>query len=104
MGISFADRCGKGGGQEGERACLPPVKCGIVTSQHQGVTSVSAGKNLRRGNEPVTLRLPEDMLDAIDELRRREPDIPTRPGMIRRILSDWMDQNGPGASPSDKEE
>lgn len=63
---------------------------------------MSAEKNLRRGNEPVTLRLPEDMLDAIDELRRREPDIPTRPAMIRRILSDWMDQNGPGASPSDK--
>lgn len=65
---------------------------------------MSAEKNLRRGNEPVTLRLPEDMLDAIDELRRREPDIPTRPAMIRRILAAWMDQNGPGTSPSDKEE
>jgi len=37
--------------------------------------------------EAITLRLPRAMIDAIDELRRHEPDIPTRPEMIRRILA-----------------
>lgn len=64
---------------------------------------MSAEKN-RRGNEPVTLRLPEDMIVAVDELRRRAQDIPTRQEMIRRILAEWMDQNGPDRSPPDKED
>lgn len=36
--------------------------------------------------EPLTLRLPRAMIEVIDDLRRQEPDIPTRPEMIRRIL------------------
>lgn len=37
--------------------------------------------------EPVTLRLPLAVISLIDDLRRQEPDIPTRPEMIRRILA-----------------
>lgn len=55
-------------------------------------------KNIRRGNEPVTLRLPEELIAAVDGLRRREPDIPTRPEMIRRILVAWMDEHPPERS------
>jgi len=36
--------------------------------------------------EAINLRLPRDMIQAIDELRRVEPDLPTRPEMIRRML------------------
>jgi metal-responsive CopG/Arc/MetJ family transcriptional regulator len=54
--------------------------------------------------EPVLVRLPDELLKQLDALRRAEDDPPTRPAMIRRILTEWMDQNGPGTSPSDKEE
>ncbi|MEQ8255233.1 MAG: ribbon-helix-helix protein, CopG family [Marinovum algicola] len=40
----------------------------------------------------VTLRLHADMLQAIDDIRREEVDVPTRPEMIRRIIADWLDQ------------
>ncbi|WP_245008485.1 hypothetical protein [Paracoccus marcusii] len=30
------------------------------------------------------------MIDAIDERRRLEADIPTRPEMIRRVLEHWL--------------
>lgn len=40
----------------------------------------------------VTLRLHVDMIQAIDDLRRKETDVPTRPEMIRRILADWLDE------------
>jgi hypothetical protein len=60
-------------------------------------------KKVRSGtSEPVLVRLPDELLKRLDALRRAEDDPPTRPAMIRRILSDWMDQNGPGAFPSDK--
>lgn len=36
--------------------------------------------------EAITLRLPREMIEAIDDLRRQEPDLPTRPEMIRRLL------------------
>lgn len=64
---------------------------------------MNAEKN-RRGNEPVTLRLPEAMIVAVDKLRRRAHDIPTRQEMIRRILAEWMDQNGPDSAPPNQKE
>jgi hypothetical protein len=36
---------------------------------------------------PVNLRLPSEMLRAIDNWRRNEPDLPTRPEAIRRLLA-----------------
>lgn len=102
MVISFADRCGKGGKQEGERACLPSAIRDTVTSQHQGFTQMNAEKKSHRGNEPVTLRLPQDMIVAVDELRRRAHDIPSRQEMIRRILTEWMAQNAPDTPPAER--
>lgn len=40
----------------------------------------------RKDTVPVTLRLPREMIDALDVARRREPDLPTRQEMIRRML------------------
>lgn len=42
--------------------------------------------------EAVNLRLPREMIEFIDDLRRHEPDMPTRPEMIRRVLSNWFRQ------------
>ncbi|WP_338060827.1 ribbon-helix-helix protein, CopG family [Paracoccus alcaliphilus] len=40
----------------------------------------------RLDTEPITLRLPRTMIETIDDLRRDEADLPTRPEMIRRLL------------------
>jgi len=42
----------------------------------------------------VMLRLHSDVVQQIDDLRRDEDDVPTRPEMIRRILDDWLRKNG----------
>lgn len=39
----------------------------------------------------VMLRLPSDLLEAVDALRRDEADIPTRPEMIRRIIARYLE-------------
>lgn len=44
--------------------------------------------------EAVTLRLPRDMISALDDFRRSEDDLPTRPEAIRRALSDWLRSKG----------
>jgi metal-responsive CopG/Arc/MetJ family transcriptional regulator len=46
-------------------------------------------------SEPVLVRLPDDLLQALDALRRAEDDPPTRPEMIRRILQSWIDAHPP---------
>jgi metal-responsive CopG/Arc/MetJ family transcriptional regulator len=46
-------------------------------------------------SEPVLVRLPDALLQGLDTLRRTEPDIPTRPEMIRRILQAWIDAHPP---------
>lgn len=53
-------------------------------------------KKTRSGiSAPVLVRLPDELLKALDALRRAEEDPPTRPAMIRRILTDWMEQQDP---------
>lgn len=44
----------------------------------------------RIDTEAINLRLPREMLDAIDSRRRLEPDLPTRPEMIRRLLAEVL--------------
>ena len=44
----------------------------------------------KKDTEALTLRLSRSMIDAIDERRRLEADIPTRPEMIRRVLEHWL--------------
>jgi hypothetical protein len=40
----------------------------------------------KKNTEPLTLRLPSEVLIALDALRRNVDDLPTRPEMIRRLL------------------
>lgn len=51
-------------------------------------------KGRPQATEPVNLRLPPDMLAAIDEFRRGLPDIPTRPEAIRRLLAEALNMKG----------
>jgi metal-responsive CopG/Arc/MetJ family transcriptional regulator len=46
----------------------------------------------RTETEALTLRLSQDMLKKIDDARREEDDLPTRPEMIRRVLEAWVNQ------------
>ena len=56
-------------------------------------------KKRKKGtSEGVLVRLPDNMIAQLDDVRRGEEDIPTRPEMIRRILQDWLETKGkPGA-------
>ena len=40
----------------------------------------------------ILVRMPQEQIDAIDELRRQEKDIPSRPEMIRRIIEERLGQ------------
>lgn len=44
----------------------------------------------KKDNIPLTLRISERLLDKIDDLRRQEKDIPSRPEMIRRLLEERL--------------
>ncbi len=45
----------------------------------------------KKDTEALTLRLSREMIDAIDDRRRVEPDLPTRPEMIRRLLAEALE-------------
>ncbi|CAH1661649.1 Ribbon-helix-helix protein, CopG family [Hyphomicrobiales bacterium] len=42
-------------------------------------------------SEAITLRLPRELIDAIDNQRRIEADLPNRQEMIRRIIVQWRE-------------
>lgn len=42
--------------------------------------------------QAVLVRMPVEMIEKIDALRRSEDDLPTRPEMIRRLVEQRMDQ------------
>lgn len=41
-------------------------------------------------SEAINLRLSRELLDALDEQRRLERDLPTRPEMIRRMMVKFL--------------
>ena len=50
----------------------------------------------RKDTHPVMVRLPGPMIEALDRLRMEKPEYPSRPDMIRRIVSDWLEENDRG--------
>ncbi|WP_145111524.1 ribbon-helix-helix protein, CopG family [Cereibacter sediminicola] len=48
----------------------------------------------KKDTEALTLRLPRELIAALDDRRRIEPDLPTRPEMIRRALVQWLELTG----------
>ena len=45
----------------------------------------------KKNTEALTVRLHQDLLSEIDNARRQDADIPTRPELIRRILDAWSE-------------
>ncbi|WP_255356706.1 hypothetical protein [Thioclava sp. SK-1] len=43
-------------------------------------------------SEAVLVRMPLELIARLDDARREERDLPTRPEMVRRIVSAWLDQ------------
>lgn len=50
----------------------------------------------KKDTEALTVRVSREMIEAIDNRRREEPDLPTRPEMIRRMLMVALNQNEDG--------
>lgn len=41
----------------------------------------------KKDTKPMSLRMEAEFFDRIDDLRRQEPDLPSPPEMVRRILA-----------------
>ena len=46
--------------------------------------------------EPVTIRMDRQMLKAIDDYRRVQEDLPSRPEVVRRVMAEWLQARGMG--------
>ena len=59
------------------------------------MVSISAQEILlthhKKDTEEINLRLPRELIEALDDRRRIEADLPTRPEMIRRALVQWLE-------------
>jgi len=44
--------------------------------------------------EPVNIRMDRQMLQAIDDYRRGQEDLPSRPEVVRRVLAEWLERQG----------
>jgi metal-responsive CopG/Arc/MetJ family transcriptional regulator len=61
-----------------------------VESQKDGEKKRGKGRPVV-DSEAISLRLPRELLDAVDELRRQERDLPARPEMIRRMMIKFLE-------------
>lgn len=43
-------------------------------------------------SSPIMLRLHNEIIKKIDEFRKEEDDLPTRPEMVRRMIKDWIEE------------
>lgn len=46
-------------------------------------------------SEPVVVRMPRGMLDALDAYRKMDKGDPSRPELVRRIIAKWLEGNQP---------
>ncbi|GHH05738.1 ribbon-helix-helix protein, CopG family [Pseudodonghicola xiamenensis] len=42
--------------------------------------------------EPLNIRMDRQMLQAIDDYRRSQKDLPSRPEVVRRVLAEWLER------------
>ena len=47
----------------------------------------------KKQTEQVSLRVEKTTIGEIDELRRMEKDLPSRPEMIRRVIARYLEQH-----------
>ena len=47
----------------------------------------------KKQTEQVSLRVEKTTIREIDELRRMEKDLPSRPEMIRRVIARYLEQH-----------
>ena len=40
--------------------------------------------------QPVMVRMPTELIEQLDDVRRVEADLPSRPELIRRIVEEWF--------------
>lgn len=55
------------------------------------IMSINETNKPKRGrpsvdSEAINLRLPRDVLDIVDDFRRGQSDLPTRPEAVRRLI------------------
>ncbi|WP_366140463.1 ribbon-helix-helix protein, CopG family [uncultured Tateyamaria sp.] len=41
---------------------------------------------------PVMVRMPSELVEQLDTVRRETEDLPSRPELIRRIVEEWLSQ------------
>lgn len=46
----------------------------------------------QKDSDSITLRLPREVIEALDDMRRAEKDLPNRQEMIRRLLQIAIDR------------
>lgn len=76
------------------------VKNGLSMSK----TIKNKGGRPRVDATPVTVRMPPELLTALEAFRRDQRLIPTRPEAIREIVGDWLAGKGylPEQTPAEK--
>ncbi len=46
--------------------------------------------------EAVTIRMDRTLLRAIDDYRRIQEDLPSRPEVVRRVMAEWLEKQQGG--------
>jgi len=41
---------------------------------------------------PLNIRMDREMIRAIDDYRRQQEDLPTRPEVVRRVMMEWLEK------------
>ncbi len=65
----------------------------ILISNVKQEIPMTKSERPKADTKPVLVRLPTPTLQQIDDARRLEDDLPTRPEMIRRMIEDWLQRH-----------
>ncbi len=49
---------------------------------------------MNKTNEAILVRMPPELVEMLDEYRRAQSDLPSRPEAVRRIVSERLSRDG----------
>ncbi|WJY21202.1 ribbon-helix-helix protein, CopG family [Fontisubflavum oceani] len=81
-------------GQRGRRSCSSIAHVLYMISRNlQPIDDIMKSRGRPKvDTAPVMVRMPTELIERLDEVRRDTEDLPSRPELIRRIVEEWLSQ------------
>lgn len=73
-------------------AAPAPMCLYVISGNRKSISNIMKSRGRPKvDTHPVMVRMSASLIERLDDARRNEADLPSRPEMIRRIVEEWFE-------------